>query len=149
MSALQATLETWVPQSESEREWVLLSAASPQLAATMGRYLTQLGTFLAPRSVEAADNTLRQLARWLVAETDVTIVAGITRTHIEDYKVLVGRPTRQRRSEPGQEHPAPAPPHDPHLLRAAHRVGLGRRPTTQSASSTATSRRGPIRSRSS
>ena len=87
MSALPVTLKAWVPQSESEREWVLLSAASPQLAATMGRYLTQLGTFLAPLSVEAADNTLRQLARWLVAETDVTIVAGITRTHVEDYKV--------------------------------------------------------------
>ena len=53
----------------------------------MKRYLTQLGTFLAPRSVEAADNTLRQLARWLVAETDVSVVAGITRTHVEDYKV--------------------------------------------------------------
>ena len=53
----------------------------------MGRYLTQLSTFLAPRSVEAADNTLRQLARWLVAETDVSVVAGITRTHVEDYKV--------------------------------------------------------------
>jgi len=87
MSALRATIEAWEPQSESEREWVLLSAASPQLAATMGRYLTQLGTVLAPRSVEAADNTLRQFARWLIAETDVTVMASITRSHIEDYKV--------------------------------------------------------------
>lgn len=87
MSALRATIEVWEPQSESEREWVLLSAASPQLAATMSQYLTQLGTFLAPRSVEAADNTLRQFARWLIAETDVTVIAGITRTHVEDYKV--------------------------------------------------------------
>jgi hypothetical protein len=30
---------------------------------------------------------MRQLARWLVANTDVTVVADITRTHIEDYKV--------------------------------------------------------------
>ena len=29
MSALPATLEAWVPPSESEREWALLSAASP------------------------------------------------------------------------------------------------------------------------
>ncbi len=44
-------------------------------------------TFLAPRSVDVADNTLRQFARWLTANTDVTVVADITRTHIEDYKV--------------------------------------------------------------
>jgi site-specific recombinase XerD len=89
MSAVRATLQAWAPESESEREWVLLSAATPQLAGTMGRYLTQLGTFLAPRSVEGADNALRQFARWLIAETDVTVVAGITRTHIEDYKVFL------------------------------------------------------------
>jgi site-specific recombinase XerD len=53
----------------------------------MRRYLVQLTTFLAPRSVDAADNALRQLARWLTANTDVTTVAAITRTHIEDYKV--------------------------------------------------------------
>ena len=34
-----------------------------------------------------ADSTLRQLVRWLVAETEVAVVADITRTHIEDYKV--------------------------------------------------------------
>src|ERR1035437_3442435 len=87
MSALQAPLVAWIPETESEREWALLSAACPQVAVTMGRYLIQLRTFLAPRSVDAADNTMRQLARWLVAATDVTTVAGITRTHIEDYKV--------------------------------------------------------------
>ena len=53
----------------------------------MRRYLVQLTTFLAPRSVDVADSTLRQLARWLVAETDVATVSDITRTHIEDYKV--------------------------------------------------------------
>jgi site-specific recombinase XerD len=53
----------------------------------MGRYLAQLSTFLAPRTVDNTDNTLRQLARFLVAETDVDAVAGITRTHFEDYKV--------------------------------------------------------------
>jgi site-specific recombinase XerD len=53
----------------------------------MDRYLTQLSTFLAPRTVDNTDNTLRQLARFLVAETDVGSVADITRTHFEDYKV--------------------------------------------------------------
>ena len=53
----------------------------------MRRYLIQLTTFLAPRSVDAADSALRQLTRWLTAETDVVAVAEITRAHIEDYKV--------------------------------------------------------------
>jgi hypothetical protein len=98
MSALQAPLVAWIPETESEREWALLSAACPQVAATMGRYLIQLRTFLAPRSVDAADNTMRQLARWLVAATDVTTVNGITRTHIEDYKVWLA-------SQPGVSGP--------------------------------------------
>ena len=64
-----------------------LLAASPQVVGTIDRYLVQLSTFLAPRSVEVADTTLRQLVRWMVADTDVTTVAGISRTHLEDYKV--------------------------------------------------------------
>ena len=87
MSIAEAMPEPWIPKDESHREWAVLSAQAPQLAATMRRYLVQLTTFLAPRSVDVADSTLRQLARWLVAETDVVTVAGITRRHIEDYKV--------------------------------------------------------------
>jgi site-specific recombinase XerD len=86
MTALEAHAE-WIPRTESEREWAALTAQAPQLAATMRRYLVQLTTFLAPRSVDVADGTLRQLARWLTATTDVTVVSDITRTHIEDYKV--------------------------------------------------------------
>ena len=67
MSALLAPVEEWVPQSASEREWETLRAASPQVVATIDRYLAQLSTFLAPRSVEKANTTLRQLVRWLVA----------------------------------------------------------------------------------
>ncbi|MDQ6798063.1 MAG: tyrosine-type recombinase/integrase [Actinomycetota bacterium] len=59
----------------------------------MRRYLIQLGTFLAPRSVDMASYTLRQFAGWLVASTDVSLVADIRRVHIEDYKVwLADRP---------------------------------------------------------
>ena len=59
----------------------------------MRRYLGQLGTFLAPRSVAAADSVLRQFARWLLATTTVTTVATISRDDIEDFKVhLVARP---------------------------------------------------------
>jgi site-specific recombinase XerD len=87
MSALVAPIEPWIPENASDREWVVLAAACPVAAATIGRYVQQLATFLAPRSVEVADTTLRQLVRWMAAETDVTTVAGLTRTHLEDYKV--------------------------------------------------------------
>lgn len=62
----------------SQRDWAALSVEVPQLAATMRRYLIQLSTFLAPRSVVVADNTLRQFARWLAANTDVSVVASDT-----------------------------------------------------------------------
>jgi len=74
-------------------EWAQIDKAAPVLAETMGRYLGQLGTFLAPRSVDAADNTLRQLAGWLLANTGIDTVADIGRDDIEDYKVwLAARP---------------------------------------------------------
>jgi site-specific recombinase XerD len=87
MSTAVAIVEPWIPSPESNREWPDLSVRAPQLVATMRRYLLQLTTFLSPRSVDAADQTLRQFARWLVATTDVGVVADITRAHIEDYKV--------------------------------------------------------------
>jgi site-specific recombinase XerD len=80
-------VEPWFPSNASNREWAVLSTRAPQLSATMRRYLLQLTTFLAPRSVEMADATLRQLARWLTTETDVVVVNQITRSHVEDYKV--------------------------------------------------------------
>ena len=43
-------------------EWAEIAAAAPQAAATMRRYLRQLGTFLAPRSVDAADGAHRTAA---------------------------------------------------------------------------------------
>jgi site-specific recombinase XerD len=96
MTAANVTAMNRAPHDEATRQWGELSNAAPQVVATMRRYLIQLGSFLAPRSVEAADNTLRQLARWLVADTDVVVVADITRTHIEDYKVwLAAQPGAQ------------------------------------------------------
>ena len=87
MSAVEAAVEAWSPPPVSHRDWAALSVRAPQLAATMRRYLIQLTTFLAPRSVDVADNTLRQFARWLADNTDVVVVADITRTNVEDYKV--------------------------------------------------------------
>jgi len=94
MTAVPVTVvELPISSKVSQREWALLSARAPQLAVTMHRYLAQLSTILAPRSVEAADSALRQLAGWLTANTDVVTVGGITRSHFEDYKVwLAARP---------------------------------------------------------
>ena len=63
------------------------------MAATMRRYLHQLSTFLGPRSVDVADNALRQLARFALANTGIENVAEFRRDDIEDFKVwLAGRP---------------------------------------------------------
>jgi len=85
MSAIEPTTVRW--DNASDREWAALSARAPQLAATMRRYLIRCSTFLAPRSIDAAENTLRQFTRWLTTNTDVAAVGEITRTNIEDYKV--------------------------------------------------------------
>ena len=95
MSALPAR----APQGTGQRagsvavsEWARLQAAAPQAAATIHRYLRQLGTFLAPGSVTAAENALRQFARWMVTEAGITAIAGVGRDDIEDYKVwLAGK----------------------------------------------------------
>ena len=68
-------------------EWAQLEAAAPQAVMTIHRYLRQLGTFLAPRSVEAAENALRQFARWMITQAQITAIAKISRDDIEDYKV--------------------------------------------------------------
>lgn len=85
-------------RADSERRgadvaWAEITAAAPQMAETMRRYLIQVATFLAPASVVVADNSLRIFADWLVANTTVVTVTEIGRTEIEDFKVyLAGRP---------------------------------------------------------
>lgn len=99
MSAGAVPVEVWSATPVSHREWAALAVRAPQLAATTRRYLIQLTTFLAPRSVDAADNTLRQFIGWLVETTDVTAVGEITRSNIEDYKVWLA-------AQPGAKGPA-------------------------------------------
>jgi hypothetical protein len=60
----------------------------------MRRYLRQLGTFLAPRGVDAADSALRQLARWMITEAHLAAVGNIRRDDIEDYKVWLAAQPR-------------------------------------------------------
>jgi site-specific recombinase XerD len=86
MRSSLARLEELTPSNECERQWAHLATSVPAMVATMRRYLAQLDTFLAPLSVDVADQALRQFTRWLAAN-DVTTVSGITRRNIEDYKV--------------------------------------------------------------
>ena len=74
-------------------EWDRIVAEAPQMAATMRRYLRQISTFLAPTSVVVADNALRQLANWALANTGIEAVSQFRRDDIEDFKVwLAARP---------------------------------------------------------
>jgi site-specific recombinase XerD len=90
----------WVSNSPDKiaDDWQVIAARAPRMASTMGRYLTQTSTFLAPRSIEAASISLRQLAFWLLEHTDVTALAAITRDDIEDFTVWLA-------DQPGQKGP--------------------------------------------
>jgi site-specific recombinase XerD len=79
--------------ADTAAEWTRIETAAPQVATLMHRYPRQLGTFLAPMSVAAAENALRQLARWMITEAGLAGVSDIRRDDIEDYKVwLAVRP---------------------------------------------------------
>jgi site-specific recombinase XerD len=84
--------------------WDQIGQAAPQLAATMRRYLSQIAAFLAPRSVEAAGSSLRQLARWVLASTGIEAVAEIRRDDIEDYKVWLARQRGDKGTLPANTH---------------------------------------------
>jgi site-specific recombinase XerD len=91
--------------------WAELQAAVPQVAATMRRYLTQIGCALRPRSVENADQALRCFAAFLAqAAPAVTSTAHVTRAHIEGYKPWLA-------ARPGQNKPRLTP------ATIAHRLG--------------------------
>ena len=79
-------------------DWQLIAARAPRVASTMGRYLTQASTFLAPRSIDAASIALRQFALWLLANTTVTAIAAVTRDDIEAFTVWLA-------DQPGQKGP--------------------------------------------
>ena len=74
-------------------EWNMIAAQAPQLVDTMSRYLTQASTFLAPASVDSASIGMRQLCKWLLADTTIRTVDGINRNAIEDYKVWLADQT--------------------------------------------------------
>jgi site-specific recombinase XerD len=87
MAAAQTSRRYEPAGSVAANEWADITAEAPEMAATMGRYLRQIATFLAPASVVVADNALRQLAGWALTNTGIESVAQFRRDDIEDFKV--------------------------------------------------------------
>src|SRR5216683_4155150 len=61
---------------------------------TIQRYLQRLGVFLAPGSVAAAENALRQFARWMITDAGLDSIGAVRRDDIEDYKVWLAAQPR-------------------------------------------------------
>ena len=101
MSAVAATPLPAAPwRSLPSPTWARLETTAPEMAATMRRYLAQLGESLKPRSIDAAGAALRQFAgRVTEADASCHSVAAIERGHVEDYLAwLRARPGQQRNS---------------------------------------------------
>ena len=82
-----------VAGSAAAAQWAQIRAETPQVTATIQRYLQRLAAFLAPGSVTAAENALRQFARWMITDAGLEAIAAVRRDDIEDYKVwLAARP---------------------------------------------------------
>jgi site-specific recombinase XerD len=67
-------------------EWDAMAKRAPQLTASMGRYLNQIGTVQRPTSVQAAENALRTLNRFLTERApEVVSLIEISRDLFEDF----------------------------------------------------------------
>jgi integrase len=112
-------------------QWAQIRAAAPQAAATIQRYLQRLAAFLAPGSVDAADNALRQFARWMITDAGITAIGDIRRDDIEDCKVWLAAQPRAA----GQVITAETHRQRIRTVRAFsgsdHRMGLARRAAPQ------------------
>ena len=82
-----------VAGSTAAAQWAQIQAMAPDVAATMNRYLQRLAAFQAPKSVDVAENALRQFARWMITDAGLDSVTAVRRDHIEDFKVwLANKP---------------------------------------------------------
>lgn len=83
---------SWRP-TPREFDWPQIAETAPVLAATMVRYLDQLGLSLQPASVKATDGILRRFAGYLTLNhPEVRCLADVDRHHIEAFKAYL--PTR-------------------------------------------------------
>ena len=134
MSALPArgpAASRAVAGSIAAAQWAQIAAAAPQVVATIQRYLQRLGVFLAPASVGAAENALRQFARWMITDAGLDSIGAVRRDDIEDYKVwLAAQPRAGGRTITAETHRQRM-----RTVRAFsgadHRVGLAGRPGPQ------------------
>jgi site-specific recombinase XerD len=120
-----------VPGSIAAAQWAQIRAAAPQVTVTIQRYLQRLAAFLAPASVNAAENALRQFARWMITDAGLDSIAAVRRDDIEDYKVwLAARPRAGGQTITAETHRQRI-----RTVRAFsgsdHRVGLARRAAPQ------------------
>ena len=61
--------------------------------------------FLAPASVNAAENALRQFARWMITDAGLDSISAVRRDDIEDYKVwLAARPRARGQAITAETH---------------------------------------------
>ena len=78
--------------STAASQWAQIQSVSPQVMATMQRYLQRLAAFQAPASVDVAELSLRQFAQWMLSD-GLHSVAAVRRDEIEDFKVwLANKP---------------------------------------------------------
>ena len=111
------------------RHWAPVVAHAPKLAVTAWRNLDQMALSLRPATIDVADNTLRTFAGYLVAHHgDVVGFADVGRVEVEGFKDWFAHHPNHIWPTSGPQHRAPAPWHVAQLLRAHHRMGLGRRP---------------------
>ncbi len=151
MSALPASgpaASRAVPGSIAAAQWAQLRAAAPQVTATIQRYLQRLGVFLAPGSVAAAENALRQFARWMITDAGLDSIAAVRRDDIEDYKVWLAVQSRAGgQTIAAETHRQRIRTVRAFFERSSSGTGPTRRPVTRS--SPGTSRKSPSRCRSS
>jgi site-specific recombinase XerD len=83
-----------VPGAIAAAQWAQVTAAAPRVTATIQRYLQRLDVFLAPASVNAAENALRQFARWMITDAGLGSIAAVRRDDIEDCKVWLAAQPR-------------------------------------------------------
>lgn len=92
MSAVAATSSPLPSPSLPQREWAAIASSAPQLAATAGRYLDQIGLSLRPSSVVVANAALRLFCRYLVeAHPGADRFAAVGRAEIEGFKGALAR----------------------------------------------------------
>lgn len=85
-----------MPGSIAATQWAQLRAAAPQVTAVIQRYLQHLAAFLALGSVTAAENALRQFARWMITDAGLDAMAAVRRDDIEGDKVWLAAQPRAR-----------------------------------------------------